>query len=165
MGDTKIEIDLDAIASKNRPIFDHFSKTLIVAHIQEEVKEEAKVEQVINIGALTNFEQVSKKEEVKHSTPEEEETKALTVEELEQRKLEQFRAEKKEELEEMNKQSLTLNEKLSIVKTEAMQIQSRFEENCKSLDIAEGEIKELGKEVKAKDKVLQCSLPQSNLST
>lgn len=63
------------------------------------------------------------------------ETEGLTVEQLEQKRLEEFRANKKEEMDSLTNQMNSLKDKLSKIKKEALFTQTDVEEKRKTLDV------------------------------
>lgn len=103
----KKKSQVEEVVEKNRKTYDHFNNLTQIASTQDaEVGFFEYQEETLKIGALTNFEQFENKEDEEQSKEEEEikkeeETQGLTIEELEQKKLETFRAEKKVEMEEL----------------------------------------------------------------
>lgn len=113
----------------------------------------------MQIGALTNFDALQEEEEEEQDKKENKtdlgDTEGLTVEELEQRRLEEFRVKKKEEMDSLTNEMNGLKDKLSEIKKAALTTQTEVEEKRKQLEQEEQEYIGYKKDTKAKEAILE----------
>jgi len=138
----QIKSELDKVLEKNRKQFEHFSNLIQIADaktIEAATLQQEEDQQKVQIGALTNFDALQEEEDEatqkKDVKAELGETEGLTVEQLEQKRLEEFRANKKDEMEALTNQMNSLKDKLAKIKKEALTTQTDVEEKRKTLDV------------------------------
>jgi hypothetical protein len=151
--------EVEDVLEKNKNFFDHFTAKIQIDGV-DGYGEFDNIDDGVKVGALTNFDELVKKDddedEDEDKNKELEETEGLTVEELEQRKLETFRAQKKKEMEALTAEMNELKEKVANIKKKALETQEILEQKNKELEEAQQRNIELRKDVKTKDAVLEC---------
>lgn len=139
--EVKIKTEPENVLEKNRKLFEHYDNLIQIAGTKTadvEVLAHEEEENKIQIGALTNFDALEEEEEEDQVKNDNKdilgETEGLTVEELEQRRLEEFRVNKKEEMDTLTSEMNDLKDKLSKIKKEALVTQTDVEDKRKQLE-------------------------------
>ena len=137
----EVKTEPENVLEKNRKLFEHYDNLIQIAGTKAtdvEILAEEEEIQKVQIGALTNFDALEEEEDEAQVQNENKadlgDTEGLTVEELEQRRLEEFRVKKKEEMDSLTSEMNTLKDKLGKIKKNALVTQTDVEDKRKQLE-------------------------------
>jgi len=125
-GKQNVKTDVGDVLEKNKNIFDHFTSKIQIGESGFALAHN--LDDNVKVGALTNFDELlndeNNSEDDEEKRKELEETEGLTVEELEQKKLESFRIQKKKEME-------ALTAEMNELKGKNFFVKNFYRESCK----------------------------------
>ena len=164
--------NVEVVLEKNRKIFNHFNNLVQIAEVETPeigFAEAGTLQPNVRVGILTNFNELEEAEEREEQAEKaqekegeeeekEEEAGGLTIEELEEKRLEEFRVKKKEEMERLTSEVAEIKEKVAKIKTKALKTQERAEDNRKKVEQGEQDYIEMKKDLKNKESVLECKV-------